>query len=393
MNKNAVIILVMLTLMSSFCFAGNVHLSINQTKYDPFPALNGEYLELWINVVNDGTGKADNVVCFLEENYPIYLQKDENAWRTIGNLSPSMDSVIKYNLYVDDSALDEEKELNFKCGYDGSEKMVEQTLTISINTDKPEFAIGTISSEPNKLYSDSKENKLSMEIQNVGDGDAQFVMVELILPNGVTATQSYSDRDNLGTIGANSSKTAEFYIDLNESVSSGKQKATLILNYKTSNSSSNYKQTQVEFDLDIKEDAKFEVTSVSIEPVLVSGGTSKISLVISNVGSEAAEEVSVKVFKQSDQPFDFTKKYEYLGKIGVGENSTAIFEITAESGAEEKAYNLKFEIRHVSDSEVKVITKTIDLPITKSETNYLPFIMGGLVVLAIGAFAWKKIKK
>jgi len=58
------------------------------------------------------------------------------------------------------------------------------------------------------------------------------VKVKLILPSGFKPTYSYSDEDNPGTILKSSSKTTNFYIDVDETIKEGEYKAKLEITYR-----------------------------------------------------------------------------------------------------------------------------------------------------------------
>lgn len=55
---------------------------------------------------------------------------------------------------------------------------------------------------PLRLKPGDEDAKITVEIQNIGDGDAECVKSRLTLPAGFNASDSYSDIANLGTVAA-----------------------------------------------------------------------------------------------------------------------------------------------------------------------------------------------
>jgi len=80
---------------------------------------------------------------------------------------------------------------------------------------------------PEKIIADTKEAKLSVNIDNIGKGNAENVKVKLLLPSGFKPTYSYSDEDSPGIIQKGASKTTNFYVDVDENIKEGNIKHSL----------------------------------------------------------------------------------------------------------------------------------------------------------------------
>ncbi|MDD4468257.1 MAG: hypothetical protein PHF68_03840, partial [Candidatus ainarchaeum sp.] len=214
-SKNGLIIIAIMLLLSSMAFAETgASIKINEQSYSPFPAQSGRYLDLWITVQNLSNESTSNVSCQLDAKFPFYAQPDENLTKNIGYLSPNAVSTLRFKLMVSPAALDNDEELDFKCRLTETSVWISRKITIQVKALQPEFAIGTITTEPEKLVSDSTNNKISIEMQNIGNDTAKLITTQLILPEGFSSSQSYSDTYNLGTINADASKTAIYYLNL-----------------------------------------------------------------------------------------------------------------------------------------------------------------------------------
>lgn len=374
-------------------------LQVRELKYDPYPAEAGKYMDLWIKVENVGTKEAKEVTCVLLPKYPFSLDPNENAKRHIGKLPGGEDVILQYKLRVDSNAVEGWNEMKVKCQSENSNNWVIHEFEIYVESKIPEFAIGSIVSEPTKLFPDSEENKLSVEIQNIGNGDAELVTANLVLPKGIVPSESYSNIANLGTVKEGESKTAEFYIDVDKNVAPGKYKAKLIIKYKDPNNNrKEYKNQTLDADIVVKPIPLFEIENVTTTPGKISQGDKvTLKLKIKNIGFKEAESVSVKIYKQSDQPFDFDEKYDYIGNLKPNQTGEAVFRFDVDEGANLKTYFLKAEIRYLIDNNVKVVEKQIPIKVEVEKRDSKLFFLGILfIVLAIlsGVFyGWKRIKK
>ncbi len=397
--KNMGIIFIVILMMSSVFAVETVKsgsIQINQLQYDPFPAQSGNYLDLWLTIQNESNGSASGVTCELLPTYPFYLQPDENAIRTIGIMNPDRIATIRYKLIVAPDALDSDQKIDFKCKLSESGVWITQEIDIQVKAMKPEFAIGTITVIPEKLTSDTTNNKITIEIQNIGNESAKLVTTKLILPQGFTSSKSYSDTYNLGNVGEETSKNAIYYIDVDKNIIFGKHPAKLIINYKyTTNSNDNYKTQEIDFDLDVKSEPKFEIESIIVNPEeIYPGKNAEIKIKIKNVGLEKAESVSMKVYTQNDQPFDFDKKYDYVGDLGVNESGEVVFTFTTNNAAQAKNYLIKSEIRYLVGEEVKLTEEQFNIEVLENkETDLTIFVLLGVVIIiGVGFYLWKMKK-
>ena len=374
-------------------------LQIQELKYDPYPAEAGEYMDLWVKIENIGTEEADNVTCMLLPEYPFSLDPNENATRHIGKLPGAEEIILQYKLRVDSNAVEGWNEMKIKCQKENSNNWVIHKFDLYVESKIPEFAIGSIVSEPTKLFPDSEENKLSIEIQNIGTGDAELVTSELILPEGITPSESYSNMANLGTIKEGESKTAEYYIDIDKNTIPGNYKAKLIIKYKDfNNNRKEYKNRTLDVNIVVKSLPLFEIENINTTPDKLSQGDKGIlRLTIKNVGFEEAKSVSVKIYKQSDQPFDFDEKYDYIGNLKPNQIGDVIFRFDVDGNANLKTYLLKAEIRYLVDDEVKIVEKQIPIKVEIEKKDSKLFFLGILFITFVILFGvyygWKKIKK
>jgi hypothetical protein len=368
-------------------------LLVQQLRYDPYPAIAGQYLKLWIKVENIGNWEVEDIVCKLESTYPFSLDPNEIDIRTIGRLPAQQVAIVDYQVRVAQDAIEGWNEINFKYKY----KDVEWTtakLRIYVKSEIPDFAIGLIQSSPLNLVPDTDNAKLTIEIQNIGNGRAEMVVAELILREGFKPSQSYSYKANLGTIEAHSSKNAIFYIDVDKTLLPGSYLTDLIIRYKEKNSVE-YKNKTLQIELNVKSTPLFEVESIETSRSELAQGDKDVALKlrIKNTGTEEAKSVSVKLLKQAEQPFDFKEKYDYIGNLKPGQSGEAILTFSVNSDALLKTYLLDLEIRYTIDDSVRIVEKTIPIKVSREKTLPIWLYIIPILIIPIGILAWHKWRR
>ncbi len=393
--KKLVLFLLLFVGFANAYMVDSAVLDVNEMKYEPYPAEAGKYLNLWIKVENAGMKSASDVTCVLVPEYPFYLDPNENATRHVGALSPSEYALLQYKIRVSKDAVEDWNEIKIKCQTEKSNTWVVYKLKIYVKSRLPEFAIGSIVSDPEKLVPDSKDNKLTVEIQNVGNGDAELVTTRLEVPNGISPTYSYSDISNIGTLKSGESKESTFYIDIEKNVKPGNYLANLTISYKVEDEST-YKTKVLPLVISVKPIPLFTVDKIETHPSKISQGD-KVALKIRlrNVGFEKAKDVSVSVLKKSDQPFEFDEKYDYIGDLDFNQSGDAVFKFTVDDDANLKTYLLDLRVRYLVDDEVKTTDEQIPIKVEMEKRDSKTLFLGVIFVLAvIGVYyGWRKIRK
>ncbi len=396
-----IVLSVLVNLAGSVCayISNSPILQIQELRYNPYPAEAGEYVDLWIKIENIGTEETKNATCILLPEYPFSLDPNENAVKHIGRLPGTEVVVLQYKLRIDSNAVEGWNEMKIKCRTGNLDAWIIHEFDIYVESKIPEFAIGSIVSEPAKLFPDSKDNRLSIEIQNIGTGDAELVTAELVLPEGIVPSESYSNIANLGTIKEGESKTAEFYIDIDKNMVPGNYEAEVIIRYKDSNNNrKEYKNQTLRINIVVKALPLFEIENIITHPDKISQGD-KVMLIlkIKNIGFEEAESVSVKIYKQSDQPFDFDEKYDYIGNLKPNWSGEAVFRFDVDSDANLKTYLLKAEIRYLIGEDVKIAEEQIPIKVEVEKADlklfYLTIVFAVFVMLLGVYYGWKKTKE
>lgn len=323
-------------------------------------------------------------------HYPFSLDPDEKAEKHIGRLSGLDSFLLKYQIRVASDAVKGENELDLLCttGYNIWTPVV---VDISVNSTKPEFAVGSINSLPPSLKANTDNMQITLEIQNVGEGDAKLATAELRLPEGFHPSTSFSNKVSLGTLKRESVKEARFEIDTDE-VKAGVHQALLVIHYKTDdNNVDEYRTETIGFDLNIKPSPNMKIQKVIVPPNLSQGQTGELRLRVVNEGEETAKGVSVKVFKDSQNiPIDFREIFDFIGDIDAGKTGDAVFDFSIDRDAVLKEYLLKTEIRFIDDDTVRTETVTVPLVISQEQATFTVVYIVVVILIIAGLIYWKK---
>ncbi|MGV8086735.1 MAG: COG1361 S-layer family protein [Candidatus Woesearchaeota archaeon] len=332
----------------------NDALNILLLNQDPDPAEPGKYVELRWKVTKSDAGVLDNVVFELKPNYPFIIDDSEVSVKELKNLGfTGKDEyyVLYYKLYVDPNAVEGDYDLDLLVSIDSV--IISETFTVRVaDSNNPELVLSVIRSEPSKLMPDTTDNKLSVDLLNMGDDDAELVLAKLSLPNGFENTYSYSSISSIGTIGGGSSKTATFYIDIDDTIVEDAYSASLTLTYREEGENIMITK-ELPIILEVKNKPMFKITNITFEPeIIYAGDTVTMKVSILNIGSKDAKSISLRAFKESSQPFDFDEKSDFIGTLESSQQGTAVIVFKVDTDAPSKEYLMDLEIRSIYNDEV-----------------------------------------
>ena len=369
----------------------------NFMSQDPDPADAGKDVELRWQVVNTLSSTTENLRFHLDADYPLLFEAGDSPDKDLGASAGTNDNkifyVLHYKLRVADNVI--KGTYNVTLSWFAGEGWVKKDFPIYIDPKRADFVVGALVTSPEKLVADTDEAKLSVDIDNIGDGNAENVKVKLLLPElpmdeGFNATYAYSDEDSLGTIKKDESKTANFYVDVGDKIKDGEYSAKLGITYKDENDVNNtYRTKTLDLKIPIKPAPYLIVESAKTTPEnLVPGSKAQFRITVKNTGNGKAESVSLRVFKDASQPFDFSEKSDFVGKLEPQDNGDAVLRVTVDKNAAVKKYLLDVELRGIDEKNNVVIFRRT-FPVTVNmEAQGSPLkdgvLLGGMVAV-IGA--------
>jgi hypothetical protein len=373
-------------------------IDVNFMSQDPDPASAGKDVDLRWQAVNTISGTVESLKFHLDADYPFLFETgyspDKDFGPSAGTNDDNVFYVVHYKLRVADNAV--KGTYNVTLGWSTGEGWTKKDFPIYVDPKTADFVVGALLTSPEKLVGDTNEAKLSVNIDNLGKGDAQNVKIKLLLPTGFKPTYSYSDEDSLGIIEKGSGKTANFYVDIDENMKEGEYNAKLEITYKDENDEKgNYRTKTLDLKIPIKPYSYLIVESVTTAPSeLTPGIKADIRIKVKNTGNEKAESVSLRVFKDASQPFEFKEKSDFIGKLEHDEGGDAVLEVTVDKAASSKKYLLDVELRGIDEkNNVVIFRRTIPLTVNPEKKSLPAVGVFGVLLIAAGVFAYLKLKK
>jgi len=372
-------------------------LNILLLNQDPDPAEPGRYVEFRWKVTKEGVGTIDKVLFELKQEYPFSIDATDSAIKEVIDLgSTGADDyyTLYYKIYVDPNAVEGDYDLDLATTINSV--VTHKTFTIRVDDSRnPELVTGIIKTEPTKLMPDSTDNKISVELLNLGADDAELVVAALNLPKGFENTYSYSSISSLGTISGGASKTAVFYLDIDKDIHEDAYPATVTIKYREEGETI-LKTKELPILLEIKNRPTFVITNVSYEPAIIRAGdkvTMKVSL--KNTGSKDSESISLRAFKESSQPFNFDEKSDFIGTLKPTQEGTAIIVFTVDKNAASKEYLMDLEIRSIYNGDVFTDQEVANVNILAKKSGFLSryWIAILVIIAAIGIVGYLVVKK
>ncbi|MGB8217474.1 MAG: CARDB domain-containing protein [Candidatus Methanoperedens sp.] len=372
----------------------------NFMSQDPDPASSGKDVDLRWQVVNTQSSAIDNLKFHLDAGYPFLFEAGDSPDKDLGASAGTNDNqvfyVLHYKLRVADNAI--KGTYNVTLNWDTGTGWTKKDFPIYIDPKQADFVVGALVTSPDKLIADTQAATLSVNIDNIGKSNAENVKVKLIVPPGFKPTYSYSDEASLGIIEMGGSKKADFYVDTDENLKEGDYSAKLEITYRDVNDEANtYRMKNLTLDIPIKPAPYLVVDSVTTTPEkLMPGNKAEFRLNVANNGTEKAESVSLRVFKDASQPFEFDEKSDFVGKLEPGENGDAVLKVTVDTNAVAKKYLLDVELRGIDDkNNVVIFRRTVPITVYPVTNSTPPLAAMGIFVVVgavVAGYYWKKKK-
>jgi hypothetical protein len=167
---------------SSPAFFTDASFIITGLKYEPYPVLPGEQFELWVKVDNEGTTGIANATCVLKPDYPFSIYQG-NAEKSYGKLSAGDSVLFKYNLKVDEKAVQGSNVLEIWCTKDPLLNTWQvQRIGVLVQTRYPTLNLKGIKTQPETI-APGEEAVLLFTLENLADSAMKDIEISLDLNN------------------------------------------------------------------------------------------------------------------------------------------------------------------------------------------------------------------
>ncbi|MFB6166670.1 MAG: COG1361 S-layer family protein [Candidatus Nanohaloarchaea archaeon] len=393
MKRKAAVLAALLLLLSTGAVSKTARPSTNLDAVllntDPVPLQSGEDAEIGFKIRNTGNIEAENVEVRILDSFPFRLKPDTKRNYSIGDVKPGMAHYIFTEVLVSGDAPDGINDLKVRISHGGFSKVV--NIPLQVQSRDIELNLANLRTSPAHLTPGTESATLSIEVVNNGERTAENVVLDIGLPSTLQETSTFSTRQALGNVKPGEVKTAEFSFDVRENASKGDFEIPVDIGYSTDDSQATSRiteETLVGFHLA----GRPQYRVVDVDSSLESGSEGQIRVTVRNTGSEKSSSTRIRVLDSSELPFNYDSASQYIGTLEPGQNGTAVFETTVESGAEVKKYLIDFEVRGVKDTQVFVEDTTVPVEVREGEggSPLTPLaVLAGLAVIAAAGYAFR----
>lgn len=393
-HKYKTIISLLAVLLLSLFTAQALQVSVN--NYDPQPAEAGKAVNVWFKVDNPTEDFENDVYIKIIPKDGLELTSGEDDTQFLGVMGARSSQVVQFRLFVKKDAFKGSHAIEATVSRGASFTNAAKTDLLIEVVDKDfkevDLQIGDLESDPTRIKPDDDNVKLTVTLQNIGDGKAQNVKAEIMdLPEGITFTESYSGSELLGNIEADSTADAVFYIDVDEKVQPVEHEAGLKVSYKYKPDEEEddllYEEQTIPLNIAIKPIALYDITKVEVNPEEITAGDKAviITLTLKNIGEEEGESVRIKAYGKTEQPFSFDKSSDFIApSLKPGEEGQGTLEIKVNDDANLQKYFVDFEIKNVVNDDIITFDKKFPIEVKHPKPNNPWTLVGAaLVVLSV----------
>ncbi|MGM5482398.1 MAG: COG1361 S-layer family protein [Nanobdellota archaeon] len=379
-----------ITIFTMFFVLANLGLALDAEllNTDPYPMESGKLGKIRVKITAEGLPEAmqrdESIrkidVKLLDTAFKLVDESQRNQSYIIRqNHGENYYQVLEYDVMTENIP---KGDVALQLQITGDVKQKEK-IYIPVTDDAAEFEIGHITSEPTDLYKDTEENKLNIQVTNVGDEKAENVNLR-IFSKSFKASGSFTNYYGLGSLKASETKKGKFYIDIPENITAGEH-------YFTAQVESEDAQENFEVPFYVKGKPDFLLDAIENKPVK-QGQSSTLRFNLLNHGKEKAESVSVDVIKDSETDIEFEKYSDFVGDLPKGKSGEVYFPFKV-GDAPPKKNQVTLSIRYVFEDEVKTEDIPVKIDVQKRERPFYedPAIMVSILIFAVVAILLIKL--
>ena len=319
------------------------NLDVNIMKYEPAPARPNSYIDVWLEISNQGNTEAKDIILKIEDRYPFSIDYGYEREYNLSSIPPLLSSVKKFHVKVDKNAVD--GIYNLKVVYELKKEgfKVEKNLPIQIKNYESILSINEINT--NGSLEIGKENQLKLILKNNANSQIKDISVTLNLDNTPIHTYKMTNKKNILTLESNQEATLLYDLMVEPDASPGvygisfnieyydaegnrvedTQKSSLIIGEEPSILIEKANQNPIEknkvqkIDLNIVNsgNSKIKYLKTYIDKANIRGGSllSPESQYIGNIDSDDYETITLNILTTKENTLEIPISIEYMDEL------------------------------------------------------------------------------
>lgn len=262
----------------------------------------------------------------------------------------------------------------------------------------PELVIGDIETTPRELLKDTKNNKMVITLQNLGDKTAELLTAEMVeLSCCIEESFTYSMRDSVSSLEGGAEAELVFNFDI---LDNAKDIITpsLLVRYRTEEELTGSYQTVTEsipFEIPVTKAPDIVIKRVQpMKDIETGSQENELVIYVANDGEEEGENVRLRIYPDPSYPLDFERtNYLISSKLEPGENTSLKIRFDVLDFATITSYPVSVEIESIVGENRYIQDDDLDIAVTSIGTNqalifrYSFLAIAGAIALLLGGFA------
>jgi len=201
------------------------------TKQTPYPAEPGKNVNVEVEVQNTGLADANSIVVEISPASPFTLLPGSDKITTYTKISASSSVKVSYDLKVDDNAISNQYELEFRIYYANSPtNYLSQKVLVNVQGE-PDFIIDSTWTTPENIEPGGSVN-VFVKIKNVGTGAGSQAQLTFNSTSGVLTPILSGGSVYLGDIKPGNDTIADIQLSVDSSAGQQTYPSLLTLTYK-----------------------------------------------------------------------------------------------------------------------------------------------------------------
>jgi hypothetical protein len=369
------------------------------TKYEPYPAEPGSYVDVWLKVRNIGNVEAKDFTLTLKPAYPFSLDPNEAAERSLGEILAGESATVHYKVKVDENAVEGDTELDFVYTTGTSVEM-DGAVTIKIQTIDAVLSVDSVKTIPESVVP-GEAFDVKIKFTNNADSYLKYVSVGLPLINPATHAElpftpvGGGIVKTLYQVGPGEETEFTFKLVANPDAESKPYKLPVIINY-YDDLGRLYNLTNIVGIIVGSEPDIF--ISVDSSTIYGKRQTGDLVLKVVNKGLTGIKFVNINL-KDSEDYDILSPKEVYIGSVDSDDYETADFKVYVK-GFEDSTLKLPLSMEYM-DANNNPYQKDLELEFTvysakklgASSGSSLGTIIFILIILVIAYFIYRRWEK
>jgi hypothetical protein len=383
MNKTVIAIVMFLVLALGVSAAGGSMVKASILRYQPTPAEQGNTVDIWIELNNEGTTAKNVVVKFVPE-YPFSLPQGQQGEVVAGSVAQTESKVVKFTVFIDPNAPNGDVDVKFQYSVD-SGQWAQLETPISLQTQNAVIVVDTYEVSPTQIVPGQAVD-VKLKLRNAGRIAVKNLDASIDLVDGKFSTIGSGAMKRIDYIGAGETEELSFKLASDTSTEVKVYNIPVTLSYQDERNKMLSSTAKISLVVNAKPELSLTVDSTKFDDKK-SPGT--VSLKVVNKGVVNLKYMTVRLVQTADYEILSPSNEAYVGNLDSDDFETVDFTIKPLVESPRLVVQLEFKDPYNVD-----FSQQYDLPlriITEKDLGKGGFPWGTVVIVLLiigGVIYW-----